>query len=419
MLRRAAQLFFSLFLFLSFFSVSSVFAGSPSIVIESYRIAGSKATDEYVELYNPTSQTVRITGWQLQKKTASGNKYSLVTSFPAAEIRSGESLLVGHKDSATPIDIPYSTDYSISEDNTIVLFSDAGKTVIDKVGFGKAGEFEGTAAPAAGSDLWSRGHKPDTDNNAADFKKVSLGAKDYSGICLSEIMASPSEGEEWIEIYNSEMAKDIGGLKIGDKLGATKQFTVPEGTMILENGYLVFYKKDTGLTLNDDGDGVVLIDATGKVFDDTGESFGKATKGLSYAFDGKTWHWTALPTPGSANRITGTTEGATITSKKRDAQPASDAPASQKGTLPTAEVLGAVSQGSDIFSGGGSKLSEKDKYFGLILIGVALGSALVYTGYVNRENLLEAYLKERKRYERSWKSLRSKVSGWGSLFTNR
>lgn len=403
------RVFFALLTFfcLNFVLPKFVFAGS-GVVIESYRAAGTKSTDEYIELYNPTGSTITITGWQLAKKTAGGTKYNLVTTFPAAQINPGESLIVGHKDSMVAPDISYTTDYSISEDNTIILYSDAGKTVVDKVGYGKAGDFEGAPAPTAGTDLWSRTAGVDTENNLADFKKATIGAGDYSGVCLSEIMPSPAEGEEWIEIYNSEMARDIGGLTIADKSGAVKQFRVPAGTIIGENSYLVFYKKDTGITLNDDGDGVVLIDATGNTFDDSG-NFGKATKGSSFAFDGSSWRWTTIPTPGAANKISTAETAAAINSRKISAANTAEPGTSQKGNVPNAEVLGATSGTSDIFKNQGKPLSKADQYFGLFLIGVALAGGLGYTGYVNRKGLSAVFIEERKRYKGAWEKLRSKM----------
>jgi hypothetical protein len=408
-MKRRVALAFCFFVTTTYFLLSflNVEAASSSIVINSYRAAGTKPTDEYVELYNRSSTSVNISGWQLARKSSSGlTKYILVTSFPNAQINPGESLVVGHADSLEPVAIPYTTANSVSEDSTIILYSDAGKTIVDKVGFGKATEFEGAAAPSAVSDVWTRSGGIDTDNNAADFKKVSLGAKDYSGICLSEIMPAPAEGEEWVEIYNSETTKDIGGLIVADKLGAVKQFKVPEGTIISEGQYLVFYKKDNGITMNDDGDGLILIDATGKVFDDTGESYGSATKGAAYAFDGKTWRWTATPTPGAANRVNASTEALLIVSKKKAVASTASASASTRGTLPTAEVLGATSQSqSGLFNSGKGNLTDRDRLFGIILIGVALGGGLVYTIYVNREKLVNVYNKERTGYSETWEKV--------------
>jgi hypothetical protein len=381
------------------------------LVINSYQVASAKSTtDEFVEIFNPASAKVNIKGWQLSKKTAGGGKSDLVVSFGSVEINPGESIIVAQKDSSTA-DIRYDlkadgTSNSISEDNTILLYSDAGTTVVDKVGFGKAGEFEVKAAPTAGKDIWQRTSGIDTGNNFDDFKKgVISSARDYSGICLSEVMPKPTEGDEWIELYNSEMTKDIGGLVIADIAGATKQYKVPEGTQIAEGGYLVLYKKDTGITLNDDGDGVVLIDGTGKVFDETG-NLGSASAGVSFAFDGAAWKQTSKTTPGSPNVI-GIPEK-TVTSKKRTQ---GAAVSSTKGTVPSAEVLGADtgSQTKDIF---GNRVagSPADRLIGTMLIALAILGAVAYTIFVNREKLSETFIKERTKYNRVWEKLRGKIT---------
>lgn len=381
------------------------------LVVNSFRIASETgATDEFVEIYNPTSLTVNIQGWQLAKKTASGNKYNLVAAFPSALIDPGESLIVGHKDSSEKPDLLYSnTSYSISEDNTIILYSDNGKTAVDKVGFGKATEFEGKPLSSPGKDIWQRENGIDTDNNYYDFKKVNLYAGDYNGICLSELMPKPGTGkEEWIEIYNSEMTKDIGGLVIADKAGATKKFTVPGGTIIPENGYLVFAKKTTGITLNDDTDGVVLIDAKGKVFDDSG-NYQKAQTGFSYASNGKSWRWTSKPTPGSLN-IFNVSDDATVNSKRRENKNQAII-SSLKGVLPDGEVKGAATpnEGEQLAEKNNEKLSRNDKILGIALIGVAIFAGLAYTISVNREKLLEVFRRERERYLESWQRRRQKI----------
>lgn len=325
------QLLGGLALLLLLFPNTSLAVG-PNILINSFRVAGTKSTDEFVEIANVGTETKNIQGWHLAKKTISGTKNNLLSPFPSVEIRPGESVIAGHLDSTEPTDLNYNTGSSIAENNTIVLYSDDGNTVVDLVGFGGAKEFEGVPLPPAADAIWQRKNGVDTGNNAADFtKRNTTGTVDLSGLCISELMPAPSEGEEWIEIYNSEAAKDIGGLVIADKLGSVKKYTVPAGTVIDEGQYLVFDGKKTGISLNNDGDGAIITDPGGNIIDDTGESYGPAPIGFSWASDGITFRWSKTPTPGARNIITLDPVGETITSKKRAASSAGTTAGVKKG----------------------------------------------------------------------------------------
>lgn len=402
---------FFVFLILVLFLVpQETLAVSKTLVINSFQVAGQKSTDEFIEIRNISANTININGWQLAKQTASGTKYNLITSFQSMEIPTGESIVIGHKDSSISYDLPYSTGYSLAEDNTIVLFSDVGKTMVDKVGYGKAPDFEGAALPTAGTDTWDRTEGIDTDNNGRDFQKegtINGEVKDYSGICLTEIMPDPGTGaDEWIELYNSESTKDISGLSISDKLGSTKKYTVPAGTIVEEGKYFVFYGKDTGLALNNDGDGVVLIDFDGSILDDTGESYGTTKAGFSYAYDGEKWQWSKTPTPGALNIITLEQENiASLKAKKTTAIK----PKAIKGKAPKVEVLGETAEDSNLFSQNGAELSASDRILGYILIGVALLAGLAYTIFINREKLGEVFKQERKGYYKAWRNFWKKV----------
>lgn len=125
-----------------------------------------------------------------------------------------------------------------------------------------------------------------------------------SFVMLSEILPNPFPGEdEWIELFNpSDKEIDLSGLYLDDKEGESKKFKIPEGTKILPKGYLVFYKKETKISLNNEGDKVRLLDENENILDEV--SFGKAKRGYSFARDKEgNWHWTKILTPGKENQF--------------------------------------------------------------------------------------------------------------------
>lgn len=166
-------------------------ATASHIVISEVQVGATVSTDEFVELYNPTNSNVDVTGWRLSKKTAGGTESDLVTDFPAKTINAHGFLLIAHTDyDDTPAeDITYSTAFSIANDNTVLLYN-ASDTVVDRVGLGTAGEFEGAAKtnPSSGDSVERKasstsdatslgvggteetaGNGEDTDNNSSDF----------------------------------------------------------------------------------------------------------------------------------------------------------------------------------------------------------------------------------------------------------
>lgn len=134
------------------FGKNSLAATADHLVISEVQITGVPADDEFVEIYNPTNNPVDVTGWRLSRKTASGaQQYNLLTPFPSLVIPAhGYLLVVSPEYNATSHsgvtgDIPYSTTQHLADNNTIILYSDAGITVVDKVGLGTATDREGTA----------------------------------------------------------------------------------------------------------------------------------------------------------------------------------------------------------------------------------------------------------------------------------
>lgn len=160
------------------------------LVISEVKVAGDVARDEFIELYNPTLAPVDLTGWRLTKKISSGTETNLVTNMTGVVPAHGFFLITHPDNNLIGADLYYSvTSNSITDNNTILLYSDAGLSLVDKVGMGAAIDFETAVGPhpevgqsierkaqssststsmSTGSDeLMGNGY--DTDVNAQDF----------------------------------------------------------------------------------------------------------------------------------------------------------------------------------------------------------------------------------------------------------
>lgn len=166
---------FSSFLFIFLFVVKTSKASPAThVVISEVQIGGATTLDEFVELYNPTSNSIDLTGWRLQKKSPTGTTASSLVASMSGILQPHSYFLIAHPSytGTTTPDLFYSgaTPASIASDNTVIVYSDAGTTIVDKVGMGTAVNFEtaDTVVPPAGSSI-ERVNNDDTDNNSVDF----------------------------------------------------------------------------------------------------------------------------------------------------------------------------------------------------------------------------------------------------------
>ncbi len=164
-----------------------------SVVISEVSIAGFSTTDEFVELYNPTSNDINLQGWRLQRKSQTGATVENLISSMSGVIKAHGYFLVAHQTGYMGLvssDATY-TSTSLASNNTVLLYSDAGVTLIDKLGYGTATDHEGTAAanPTVGEGLERKasststldsmvngadilmGNGEDSNNNSTDFVK--------------------------------------------------------------------------------------------------------------------------------------------------------------------------------------------------------------------------------------------------------
>jgi hypothetical protein len=138
---------------------------------------------------------------------------------------------------------------------------------------GAAGHFYFARATQADGDraytspLWTEGTAaPDT---------IALNT-----IALNEILPEPryedwngddltDSDDEWVELYNpGERAVGLGGWRLDDvEDDGSSPYVIPFGAVIKPKGFLVFFKRETGIALNDDGDWVRLLYLDGREAD--------------------------------------------------------------------------------------------------------------------------------------------------------
>jgi hypothetical protein len=166
------------------------------VVISEIQVSGDVANDEFIELYNPTSQAVDITGWLLYRKNSSGTIGNMVTSM-SGTIPAYGYYLIAHDgyNGTTPRDTGYSNSSNTLSDDNGVFLKDGADNLIDMVGMGSSTDAElfGTLIPIAGESVERKalpnstnttmdtngihallGNGEDTNNNGSDFTSRNI-----------------------------------------------------------------------------------------------------------------------------------------------------------------------------------------------------------------------------------------------------
>lgn len=219
----------------------------------------------------------------------------------------------------------------------------------------------------------------------SDTLKVTINWPPFSNsVKINEFLPNPSGDEttdEFIELYNgSSSAVDLDGWQIKDASGTI--FTISKET-IGANDFLTFYRSETKITINNDGETLSLLHPNNNITDQVSYT-GSAEEGQSYNFDGTDWSWSTTLTPGGENVITLPVEEIKSTSTKKttsSAKPKASATTAPKDTEEEGSILGGstYAKGNEIdLPGSQPKAVTKGRtfweYLAWILLGLSAGS---------------------------------------------
>ncbi len=301
---------------------------------------GSESRYEWVELFNPGDVPADIAGWHIADNQSTD-------ALPGAVLAPGAFLVVAAGDgfaelfpdfAGAVVDVGGSIGNGLGNSGDQVRLLDADGTAIDAMSYGGDTGVLDPAAPdvEAGHSLERVPAGVDTDS-AGDWHDAAAASPGFAGgaaspthtalppapptvapgvdVRVNEYLAAPqavdwdgdgtaNRDDEWVELFNAgNAAVDVGGWHLDDIAGGgSSPFVVPVGTVIDPRGYLVLFKRQTGLALNNDADAVRLLRPDGAEADAHAYTGTKPDGSHARLGDGDgAWTDTLAPSPGAAN----------------------------------------------------------------------------------------------------------------------
>lgn len=220
----------------------------PKILISELQIGGIGDTkQEFVELYNPNTIDVDLTGWYLQRKTKTGLSFATfipTTLFSGKKISANGYFLIARDDAGFLGDI--FIDNPLTKDNSLILKNPNGE-VSDKVGFGNSQDYEllATQNPPVGQSIGRKlvlSEEQDTDNNLEDFE-INVPTPKASNIAYAAPPAPiPKDDIAPQAVFNIHGAQNNLSFTVNFDITDTAIGMVPSGIA----GYTLRWKEEMG-----------------------------------------------------------------------------------------------------------------------------------------------------------------------------
>ena len=270
------------------------------VVINEIYTHGVLSNPDWVEIYNPNSDSINIGGYAVYN-LAGKNGIKPKKTIPSGTFVHGVSYYI-----VVVNDTISASAFDLSATGEKVWFDNGSGAVIDSVN-----------VPALGVDS-SYARKPDGASTWVIATPPSKGdANSILPIVMNEIFVQGVVGNlDWVEMYNPNASSiNIGGYKIydvGGQTGSKPKKEIPAGTTISARGFFVIIVDTasvagdlSGFGLSQSGEAVWLENANGNIIDNVTFSAMPTTNGaLSYGRkpDGSsTWQILTVITRGTSN----------------------------------------------------------------------------------------------------------------------
>ncbi len=306
--------------------------------------ATTESQDEFIEVYNSGDAAVDLTGWQL--RDTAGTTYTVTGIVSAHRYFSwyrsdskislnnnGDSITLLQPDGTVVETISY-TD-SAADDTSYALNSSGQWSWTSLPTPYTANQFPSTAD---GSD--------ESENNASNetTTDTTRGFEYSRDIMLSELLPDPAGSDatdEWIELYNGGEAINLYGWLLTD---GSSDYDFPDES-VSAGSYMQLTIGETGVSLNNSGETIQLIDPDGAVVSEV--TYSEAAAGESYAQLNSSWQWTTTLTPAASNVIThGTSDGDADSTNGVDA--GESGTSTEQAAQTTISTVRAMSSGADV-----------------------------------------------------------------------
>jgi DNA/RNA endonuclease YhcR with UshA esterase domain len=183
----------------------------------------------FIELYNPNDFSINLTNWYLQRKTKSGSSFSSSVSKTYFENQTipAHGYFVISRNYAENVDVVFSS-LTLTEFNVLQL-KNSNAEIIDKVGWGDAGDCEGNCAinPDANQSIQRKFQNNtfvDTNNNATDFETQTCPSpKAQSANCQTD---TPSESEQIVDSESESQTDTVPETNLPEVTTGTSTFPI-------------------------------------------------------------------------------------------------------------------------------------------------------------------------------------------------